>query len=71
MTVAQARTIAHNDLRAIRLLRNRIAHHEPIFARNIADEYQRVYEMIGWRSRVAAAWMGRKQGVTALIPLKP
>jgi hypothetical protein len=52
-------------------LRNRIAHHEPIFARNIADEYQRVYEMIGWRSRVAAAWMGRKQGVTALIPLKP
>ena len=71
MTIAQARTIARNDLRAIRLLRNRIAHHEPIFARNIADEYQRVFEMIGWRSRVAAAWMDRKQGVTALIPLKP
>lgn len=71
LTIAQARTIAHADLKAIRLLRNRIAHHEPIFNRNIADEYRRIHEMTGWRSQVAAAWMNRKQGVTALIPLKP
>ena len=71
LTIAQARGIAHSDLKAIRLLRNRIAHHEPIFARNLADEYQRVHKMIGWRSRIAAAWMDRKQSVSALIPLKP
>ena len=71
LAIPVARAIAHNDLKSIRLLRNRIAHHEPIFTRNIADEYRRIHEMIGWRSPVAAAWMDRKQGVTALIPLKP
>jgi len=71
LPVPQARATAHSDLKAIRLLRNRIAHHEPIFSRNIADEYQRIHELIAWRSPVAAAWMDRKQEVTALIPLKP
>lgn len=71
LTISQARVIAHRDLKAIRLLRNRIAHHEPIFSRNIADEYQRIHDMISWRSPVAAAWMDRKQQVTALIALRP
>ena len=71
LTVGQARITAHSDLKAIRRLRNRIAHHEPIFTRNIADEYRRIHEMTSWRSQVAAAWMDRKQSVTALIPLKP
>ncbi|MGB8840465.1 MAG: hypothetical protein WCC64_05300 [Aliidongia sp.] len=71
ITIPIARTTAYNNLRSIRQLRNRIAHHEPIFTRNIADEYERLHDMIGWRSQVAAAWMDKKQGVTALIPLKP
>ena len=71
LAIPAARAAAHNDLKAIRLLRNRIAHHEPIFTRNIADEYRRLHEMISWRSPVAAAWMDRKQGVTALVSLKP
>jgi hypothetical protein len=69
--IPAARTTARNDLYAIRKLRNRIAHHEPIFTRNVADDYTRIHEMIGWRSPTAQAWMDRKQGVTALIPLKP
>jgi hypothetical protein len=71
ISIPQARAAAHRDLTSIRLLRNRIAHHEPIFARNIADEYARLHEVISWRSPVAAAWMDKIQGVTALIPLKP
>jgi hypothetical protein len=71
ITIPVARTTAYKDLRAIRHLRNRIARHGPIFTRNIADEYKRLHDMIGWRSQVAAAWMDKKQGVTALIPLKP
>jgi len=71
LSIPLARATAHSDLHAIRRLRNRIAHHEPIFTRNIATEYWRIHEMIGWRSQVAAAWMDRKQGVTRLIPLKP
>ncbi len=71
MPIPVARATANNDLRIIRKLRNRIAHHEPIFTRNVADDYNRIHEMIGWRNQTAASWMDRKQGVTALIPLKP
>jgi len=66
-----ARANAFSALEAIRKLRNRIAHHEPIFTRNIADEYQRLHDVIGWRNTTAAAWMDRVQQVTGLIPLKP
>lgn len=71
LTIGEARAIAYRNLRAIRLLRNRIAHHEPIFSRNIIDEYSRIHEMLSWRNQVAAAWMDRKQEVTNLIHLKP
>lgn len=70
-TIAQCRATAHADLRIIRLLRNRIAHHEPVFTRNIADDYQRIHDMIAWRSQVAAAWMDGKQSVLALLAVKP
>ncbi len=69
--IATARANAFAALEAVRKLRNRIAHHEPIFTRNIADEYQRLHDVISWRNSTAAAWMDRVQKVTALIPLKP
>jgi ribosomal protein L32E len=52
-------------------LRNRIAHHEPVFTRNLADDYQRIHDMIAWRSPTAAAWMDGKQTVMTLIAQKP
>jgi len=70
-SIPLARAAAHGDLVAIRRLRNRIAHHEPIFSRNIAAEYARLHGVISWRSPVAAAWMDKVQGITALIPVKP
>lgn len=69
--IPTARANAFDALEKIRKLRNRIAHHEPIFARNIAEDYARIHEAISWRRPIAAAWMDRLQGVTALIPLKP
>jgi hypothetical protein len=69
--IPRARAEAHEALRQVRKLRNRIAHHEPIFTRDIAREYRRLHDVIHWRSPVAAAWMDRMQGVTALIATKP
>ena len=71
LAVALARAKAHSDLRTIRTLRNRIAHHEPIFTRNPAADYAMVRELIEWRSPVAAAWVDQKQAVLELIPNKP
>ncbi|AFK57097.1 hypothetical protein TMO_c0487 (plasmid) [Tistrella mobilis KA081020-065] len=58
-------------MRAIRALRNRIAHHEPIFTRDTVADYEMVRELIAWRSPVAARWVNRKQGVLALISNRP
>lgn len=69
--VPVARANAYAALIAVRELRNRIAHHEPIFTRNIADEYQRLHDVVRWRNPTAAAWMDGIQKVTALIPLRP
>jgi len=71
LTIAQCREIAYKDLRSIRRLRNRIAHHEPIFTRNMADEYRRIHDMIAWRSPISASWMDKKQVVLPLVAQRP
>ena len=43
-------------LTPIRLLRNRIAHHEPILAWNLAKHHDAMLEITDWRSPAAAAW---------------
>src|SRR3546814_14009088 len=42
----QCRATAYADLQIIRRLRTRIAHHEPIFMRNIPDDHQPIHAMI-------------------------
>jgi len=41
----------------IRVLRNRIAHHEPILSRNLAKEYADIMETIEWLCGTTAAWV--------------
>ncbi|MFP1132396.1 hypothetical protein [Asticcacaulis sp. W401b] len=70
-TVQSIRAQGHNSLFKIRELRNRIAHHEPIFSRNIQQEYDRIREIIAWTDPVAAGWVDKIQRVTGMIPTKP
>lgn len=70
-TVQELRKDAYDTLNAIRDLRNRIAHHEPIFRRNIQEEYDRIRAVVGWRSDVAANWLDKVETVTAKIPQMP
>jgi len=69
--VATLRQAIYGDLERVRLLRNRIAHHEPIFARALADDYQTVLMLVAYRCTVTAAWMGSNQTATAIIAAKP
>lgn len=69
--VPAARAAAFAALKHIRHFRNRIAHHEPIFARNTAADYALLYDVIGWRSPTGAAWMNQIQRVTPLLQVKP
>lgn len=67
----QARASAFAALKALRHFRNRIAHHEPIFARALADDLGRAREMIAWRRPVAASWIDKIEEVTALLAARP
>ncbi len=66
-----ARAAAFSTLQHIRHFRNRIAHHEPIFARALADDYARIREVISWRRPVAADWMDKIERITSLLAARP
>jgi hypothetical protein len=44
-------------LNAIRRLRNRVAHHEPIMHRHLDEDYELILRIIGWCSRETSAWV--------------
>lgn len=70
-TTAQIRALVYSELEQIRKLRNRIAHHEPIFQRNLATDFQKIHDLIAVRCPITAAWMLQNQGAQALILNKP
>lgn len=44
-------------LESIRLLRNRVAHHEPILSRDLRKDVDHILETIGWISPDTARWV--------------
>lgn len=50
------RQVVHSRFNAIRRLRNRIAHHEPIFHRNPLQLHKEIIEAIGWMCSDTMAW---------------
>ncbi|NGO66689.1 hypothetical protein G6N76_23785 [Rhizobium daejeonense] len=70
-TVQALRGEGNDTLFKIRDLRNRIAHHEPIFRRNIQEEYERIRKIISWSNLTAAAWLDKIENVTSMIARKP
>lgn len=68
---AQVRALVYAELEQLRKLRNRIAHHEPIFRRNLADDFQKIHDLIALRCPITAAWMVQNQQAQALIATKP
>ena len=60
---------AHRPLNELRLLRNQIAHHEPIFIRNLTVDHARLLEVIGWISSGIQTWTTRHSRLPALLEL--
>lgn len=55
----------------IRSLRNRIAHHEPIFSRQLQDEFNILIEMIEWICPATVTWLKTQEKVSSLLQEKP
>ena len=58
---------AHEPLDALRALRNRIAHHAPVFARPLREDHDRILEVTGWISPDVRAWIERHSRVPTLL----
>jgi hypothetical protein len=43
---------------ALRRLRNRVAHHEPILQRNLKEDHELILRIIGWTCPETAMWIG-------------
>jgi hypothetical protein len=69
--VSQLRQGIYDSLEEIRRLRNRIAHHEPIFTRNLSGDLQRIFALIELRCKVTSTWMMNNQQASAIIARRP
>jgi hypothetical protein len=70
-TFFQLRGRINADLLSIRRLRNRIAHHEPIFTRNLASDFARIRGLVALRSADVASWMMGNQIASDFISKTP
>lgn len=61
----------YRKCRVVRDLRNRISHHEPIFQRNISQDYSNCLELLSWLSVAKANWIKPHCDVMALLRKKP
>ncbi|MHB8286207.1 MAG: hypothetical protein ACYDD1_16240 [Caulobacteraceae bacterium] len=71
LSITAARAQAHSALFGIRLLRNRIAHHEPIFTRDLPRDYAVLRRMIAWRRPAVAEWTDKIERVSGLLAARP
>lgn len=67
----QDKATFYTDLDKLRKLRNRIAHHEPIFDRNLAENYHLILKIIRYRSYSTASWLASWENFTQLLSQKP
>lgn len=70
-TADQRRSELRADVEAIRKLRNRIAHHEPIFPRALQDDLNRILRCIQWRNTTTSLWVRDIETVQALLAIRP
>jgi len=61
------RSPLHHDLDAMRLLRNRIAHYEPIHRRHLAADYDTIMRLIGYISADVAEHVGSLDRVPTVL----
>ncbi|WP_311244035.1 hypothetical protein [Microbacterium sp. WCS2018Hpa-23] len=71
MPAASLRNRVYQDLDVLRHLRNRLAHHEPVFTRNLLDDLTRTVDLIELRSRSTASWVRAMEDVTSIVAERP
>ena len=60
-----------NVVKPIYALRNRIAHHEPIYYRNLRDRQHELETLASWICPTTAAWIASHSQITAVLGRRP
>ena len=60
----------YQDLEDLRKIRNRIAHHEPIFHQDLLAEYQKILRIIGYCCQDTVVWIESWQTFTEVLQSK-
>lgn len=63
-----SRRDTHRPLDYLRTLRNRIAHHEPIFSRHLQKDFQSILDVTGWICPATSRWIKNHSRVEILLP---
>lgn len=61
----------YDDLDAIRQFRNRIAHDEPIFTRDLSNDPARMLELVHLRSAATSTWLRTMEDATTTLTELP
>lgn len=61
----------HKSLNAIRRLRNRVAHHEPILNRNLVEDHKTIIRVLSWISPETAAWVSTHSRAPEILANTP
>lgn len=69
--VKDDRRTLYREIDAIREFRNRIAHHEPIFGRQLDSDLRRIISAISMRCETTANWVAKTQSVSELLNRDP
>lgn len=62
-----SRKTVHNKLEHLRKLRNRIAHHEPIFQRHLEADYHSIIEVVKWICPETAKWINHHSRILTVL----
>ncbi len=61
----------HRELDHLRILRNRVAHHEPIFTRHLEKDYKSITRTIGWMCETTSKWVDENNSVIDILNERP
>jgi hypothetical protein len=68
---SRLRSQVYDDLEVVRRLRNRLAHHEPVFTRDLRADLARMMDLIQLRSQATSDWVRNMETVTTLLQERP
>ena len=65
------RRALYDNFDAMRLLRNRIMHHEPIHHRHLEADHAKIYRLLGYMAPDAVVWLKRFDRVPVVLAGRP